>query len=63
MFIFPPSDKNTVYGFGDNSEGQLGQPMIDVLNSYDPIRVTQFNDNIIQISAGSYHTAVLLGRN
>ncbi|XP_025418053.1 X-linked retinitis pigmentosa GTPase regulator-like isoform X2 [Sipha flava] len=54
------TDKNTVYGFGDNSEGQLGQPMIDVLNSYDPIRVTQFNDNIIQISAGSYHTAVLL---
>lgn len=63
IFIFPLLDNNTVYGFGDNSEGQLGLPVIDVLNSCVPIRVTQFNDKIIQISAGSYHTAVLLGYN
>lgn len=53
-------ENNTVYGFGDNSDGQLGQPE-DILNSDIPIEVTKFDDTIIQISAGSYHTAVLIG--
>ncbi|XP_015365250.1 PREDICTED: X-linked retinitis pigmentosa GTPase regulator-like [Diuraphis noxia] len=52
---------NIIYGFGDNSDGQLGQSVADVTYSDVPIEVTRFNDkNIIQLSAGSYHTAVLI---
>ncbi|CAI6349035.1 unnamed protein product [Macrosiphum euphorbiae] len=55
------TENNIVYGFGDNSDGQLGQSVADVTHSDVPIEVTRFNDkNIIQLSAGSYHTAVLL---
>ncbi|XP_008182284.1 X-linked retinitis pigmentosa GTPase regulator isoform X2 [Acyrthosiphon pisum] len=55
------TENNIVYGFGDNSDGQLGQSVADVTHSDVPIEVTRFNDkNIIQLSAGSYHTAALL---
>ncbi|KAL5242836.1 hypothetical protein ACI65C_010246 [Semiaphis heraclei] len=55
------TENNIVYGFGDNSDGQLGQSVADVSYSDVPIEVTRFNDkNIIQLSAGSYHTAVLI---
>lgn len=61
---FCSSENNIVYGFGDNSDGQLGQSVADVSYSDVPIEVTRFNDkNIIQLSAGSYHTAVLIGLN
>ncbi|CAH1712880.1 X-linked retinitis pigmentosa GTPase regulator-like isoform X2 [Aphis gossypii] len=55
------TENNIVYGFGDNSDGQLGLSASEVTYSDVPIEVTRFNDkNIIQLSAGSYHTAVLI---
>ncbi|XP_025208990.1 X-linked retinitis pigmentosa GTPase regulator-like isoform X3 [Melanaphis sacchari] len=52
---------NIVYGFGNNSDGQLGKSAANVTYSDVPIEITRFNDkNIIQLSAGSYHTAVLI---
>ncbi|VVC26390.1 Zasp-like motif,Regulator of chromosome condensation 1/beta-lactamase-inhibitor protein II,Domain [Cinara cedri] len=53
------TENNTIYGFGDNSDGQLGQPA-DVTNSYVPVEITKFDEKIVQISAGSYHTAVII---
>lgn len=55
------TENNTVYGFGDNSDCQLGQSAADTLYSNVPVKITKFNNKIIQISAGSYHTAVLIG--
>lgn len=53
-------ENGTVYGFGDNSDGQLGKPA-DVLYSDVPVEITKFNQQIVKISTGSYHTAVLIG--
>ncbi|XP_050432104.1 X-linked retinitis pigmentosa GTPase regulator-like [Adelges cooleyi] len=53
------TDSDVVYGFGDNSNGQLGQPTTTEGSSF-PIRITKFDDKIIQIAAGSHHTAVLV---
>ncbi|XP_050541203.1 X-linked retinitis pigmentosa GTPase regulator-like [Daktulosphaira vitifoliae] len=53
------TENGVIYGFGDNSNGQLGQP-VSTDGSSIPIQITKFDDNIIQLAAGSHHTAALI---
>lgn len=51
--------KKKVYGFGHSEKGQVGYG--GTINQYLPIDIThQFPDEVVQISAGAYHTLALL---
>lgn len=58
--VDPSAESGTVYGFGDNSDGQLGKTA-DILYSDVPVEITKFDQQIVRIATGSYHTAVLIG--
>ena len=57
---FALTSDNKVYGWGNNTLGQLGINVVNSAKVYKPVLIEDLNDiNIKQISCGSLHTLVL----